>query len=151
MGDLIGLAAVLGSLVTVGFITWTVGQSRERRAQIQAEVQSKLIERFATSSDFVAFLQSPDGREFVSGVKSAPILHARERAVSNLSRAFVLTAIGVAFIALWLIQSGEGLGMAVPGFILTALGLANLMGAIVSLRLLGKSENSNTQVANESF
>jgi hypothetical protein len=134
MAEAIPLVAIVGSFMVAAFITWSVGRSRERRAQIQAEIQGKLIERFGSATELVTFLQSPAGREFVSGVQSAPIVAARERAASSFSRALVLTGIGAAFIALWIVDHG-GLGWAVPGFILFSIGLANLVGAIVSLKL----------------
>jgi hypothetical protein len=134
MDEAIPLVAIVGSFMVAAFITWSVQRSRERRAQIQADIQSKLIERFGSATELVTFLQSPAGREFVSGVQSAPVLAARERAAASLSRALVLTGIGAGFIALWIADHG-GLGWAIPGFILFSIGLANLIGAIVSLKL----------------
>lgn len=131
--ELIPLAAIIGSFVVTGFIVWSVTRSRERRAELQAQVQSKLIERFGSATELVEFLQSPAGREFVTGVQSAPVLATRERAVNGLSRALVLTGLGVAFIVLWGVEGGSG--FAIPGFILASIGLANLIGAIVSLRM----------------
>jgi hypothetical protein len=132
--EAIPLVAIVGSFMVAAFITWNIGRSRERRAQIQADIQSKLIERFGSAGELVTFLQSPAGREFVSGVQSAPIVATRERAAASFSRALVLTGIGGAFIALWIVDRG-GFGWAVPGFILFSIGLANLVGAIVALKL----------------
>ena len=132
--EAIPLVAIVGSFMVAAFITWNVGRSRERRAQIQADIQAKLIERFGSASELVTFLQSPAGREFVTGVQSAPIIATRERAAASFSRALVLTGIGAAFIALWIVDRG-GFGWAVPGFILFSIGLANLIGAIVALKL----------------
>ncbi len=133
-GDIVALAAVLGSFAVAAFITYSVSRSRERRAQIQADVQSKLIERFGSAAELVTFIQSPAGREFVSGVQSAPVLATRERAINNFTRALVLTGLGTAFVVLW--QIGDnGMGFAVPGFILLSIGLANLVAAIVSMRM----------------
>jgi hypothetical protein len=133
-GDVVALAAILGSFAVAAFITYSVSRSRERRAQIQADVQAKLIERFGSATELVTFLQSPAGREFVSGVQSAPIIATRERAINNFTRALVLTGLGTAFVILWQIGH-EGMGFAIPGFILLSIGLANLIAAIVSMRM----------------
>jgi hypothetical protein len=138
-GDIVALAAVLGSFAVAAFITYSVSRSRERRAQIQADVQSKLIERFGSATELVTFLQSPAGREFVSGVQSAPIIATRERAINNFTRALVLTGLGTAFVILW--QIGDnGMGFAIPGFILLSIGLANLIAAIVSMKMARSME-----------
>ena len=150
---LIPLVAIVGSLSVAAFITWAVSKSRERRAQMQADVQGKLIERFGSAAELVTFLQSPAGREFVTGVQSAPILATRERAIANVTRALVLIGIGAAFIALWGI--GRSNGFAIPGFILFSIGLANLIGAIISVKLARNFGNGrdlpSTETRDSSF
>ncbi len=147
MEELVPIVAIIGSFVAAAFITWSVARSRERRAQIQAEVQGKLIERFSSASELVTFLQSPAGREFVSGVQSAPILATRERAIANVSRALVLLALGGAFLALWGVKGS--MGFAIPGFILFSIGLANLVGSIVTIKLSRGIEHDRDQSASE--
>src|SRR5207247_7023753 len=103
------------------------------RAQAQAEVQTKLIERFSTSKEFIEFLQSPAGRQFVTGVEVTSTLYARDRIIGGFGRGIVLSLLGCGFLAIWIV--GEGRGFLYRGFILLGLGLGFFLSTLVSLTL----------------
>ena len=121
---------VFGSLAVV---LMTRARSRETRARIQAEVQTKLIDRFGSAPELADFLQSPAGRNFMGQLESAPRLHAREKILVGIRRAIIVTAVGVAFCGLGGVFHEEGL--LIPGFFLLALGGGYLISALVSMRL----------------
>lgn len=73
----IPVIGMLTSTAMVVLIVYFVAKSRQRRAELQAEVQTRLIDRFGTAPELIEFLQSPAGQQFVSGVQSAPALMAR--------------------------------------------------------------------------
>ena len=127
---------VLGSgfFAMVAFIVWTKANSRAQQARYNAEVQSKLIERFGSGPELIEFLKSPEGQQFATGISKLPKLAARDRVVGGFTRAIFLTFLGLAFLALCFTEM-ENPGFLITGAILTALGLANLVSAIVSLKL----------------
>src|SRR5205823_5839866 len=98
-----------------------VSRTRMRRLEIQAELQSKLIEKFGSTPELVTFLQSQAGRDFVSGVQSGPVRMTRDRAAAGVRMGIMFTAIGIGFLALWPLTNTCGLVW--PGVLLLVMGL----------------------------
>lgn len=120
--------------ITAAFLFGLVGM-RRRRAELQAEVQTKLIDRFGTAPELIAFLQSEAGRRFVSGFHDAPRHAARNRILRGLRSGIVVSLLGLGFIAVFLIDTRENWGFMYPGFILFALGLGFLGASWLSMKL----------------
>ena len=133
--ELIPIIGILGSSTMVVLVVWLVSKARTRRAEVQAEVQAKLIDRFGSAPELISFLQSPAGRHFVSGVQSAPAILVRERIISGFSRAIILTMVGAAFGLLTFFYDDD---FAVPAAILFCLGLGYVIATWVSLKLADK-------------
>ncbi len=136
MNESFMIMPVVVSLGFFGMIVWIVSLStsaKNRRAEAQAEVQTKLIERFGTSKEFIEFLQSPAGRQFVTGVELQASSYARDRIVGGFSKGIVLSLLGIGFLAIWLV--GGGFGWIYPGFILLGLGAGFFLSTIVSIKL----------------
>ena len=135
--ETIPVVAIIANCVMVVLIVYFVARSRQRRFEVHAEVQSKLIDRFGSATELIEFLQSPAGKEFVSGVQSAPMVLARERVASGFSRSIILSMLGAAFLALTFFYND---GFAVPAAILFSLGLGYLVASIVSYRLSARMQ-----------
>lgn len=131
----IPLVSIVMSMTATIVIVYIVARARQRKAELQAEVQTRLIDRFGSAPELVAFLQSPSGRQFVHGVQSAPSRYTRERVVGAVARAIVVTMLGVAFMAMWLVFSEF---FAIPALLLTCLGVGLLAAAAVSYSLSAK-------------
>lgn len=123
---------VIASSVMVVLIVYFVSRARLRRAEVHAQVQSRLIDRFGSAPELIEFLQSPAGREFVSGVQSAPAVYARERIASGFTRSIVLSMLGLAFLGLTFFYNDD---FAVPAAILFSLGIGYFLATFVSYRL----------------
>jgi hypothetical protein len=126
---IIGILASFGAAVLIVFF---IGRSRQRRMEIQAQVQSKLIDRFGSAPELVEFLQSPAGRQFVSGVQTAPVTMARERIHSGFTRAILMTSLGAAFLFLTYFSDDDFI---VPAAILFSLGIGYIIATFLSYRL----------------
>ena len=136
-----GLIPLLGMLLSFGAviaIVLIVTRSRQRRIEIQADLQAKLIDKFGSSTELVTFLQSPAGKQFVNGVQTGNAVLLRDRVLTGYSRAIVLSFLGAAFIALRIITNTEGLAW--PGVLLLALGLGYLVATWTTARLSQSSE-----------
>jgi hypothetical protein len=131
----IPILGIFCSSAMVVLVVWLVTRSRQRKVEVQVEMQSKLIDRFGSAPDLIEFLQSPAGRQFVSGVNVAPALLTRERILTGFSRAIVLTMVGASFLFLTFLYDD---GFAVPAAILTSLGVGYLIATIVSYKLSGR-------------
>ena len=123
----------LGFFAMVVWIVWLGTSSKNRRAQAQADVQTKLIERFGTSKEFIEFLQSPAGRQFVTGVETTATIYAHDRIVSGFGKGIVLSLLGVGFLAIWIFDSNRG--FLYPGFILLGLGAGFFLSTLVTMKL----------------
>jgi hypothetical protein len=133
--ELIPIFGIVCTTVMVVLVVWLVTRSRQRKAEVQVEMQSKLIDRFGSAPDLVQFLHSPAGRQFVTGVQIAPAVLTRERILTGFSRAIILTMLGTAFLVLTFWYEHD---FAVPAAILFSLGIGYLLATLVSYKLSTK-------------
>ncbi|HEX8172775.1 MAG TPA: hypothetical protein VF824_19715 [Thermoanaerobaculia bacterium] len=143
----IPILGIIGSFVTAVLIVSTTARARMRRAELQAEVQSKLIDRFGTAPELIDFLQSPAGKDFISGVQSAPRNVARDRVAGGFSRAIVLTMLGAAFAVLTVTQDHDFI---IPAVLLFFLGAGYLLATYVSWKLT-RAQAASTQIATPDY
>lgn len=135
MMELIPILGILSSSAMVVLIVYFVSRAKARRAEVQAEVQTRLIDRFGSAPELIEFLQSSAGRQFVSGVQSAPALLTRERILTGFSRAIILTMLGLAFTGLAIVYGGYHNPLPFFAAIFLALGIGYLLATFVSWRL----------------
>jgi len=126
----------LGSFAMVAFIVFLGVHAKNRKATLQAEVQTRLIDKFSNAPEFVDFLNSDTGKQFLSGIDKMPKLMARDRIVGGVSRGLILSLLGIAFIGIWIADSN--VGFMYPGFILLGLGIGFFISTLVSLKLSQK-------------
>lgn len=131
----IPIVGIVSSSVMVVLVVYFVTRGRARKTEVQAEVQSRLIDRFGSAPELIEFLQSPAGKEFVSGVQSAPALLTRERILTGFSRAIILTMLGIAFTGLALVYGDYDNPLPFFAAIFLALGVGYLLATFVSWRL----------------
>lgn len=131
---LIPIVISVGFFMMVAFIVWSKSNARAQQARYNAEVQTKLIERFGSGPELIDFLKSSEGQQFATGISKLPRLAARDRIVAGFTRAIFLTFLGLAFLALELTNM-ENPGFLIAGAILTALGMANLVSSVISLKM----------------
>ena len=129
---LIPIFGIVASMIVTVFIVYYVFRTRQRKAELAAEVQSKLIDRFNNAPELIDFLQSPNGKQFVSGVQSANAHFARDRVISGVTRAIIVFALGLAFVVM---AFGVDNDFWVPAAILFCLGAGMLIASWVSYRL----------------
>src|SRR5882724_8828695 len=122
-----------GSFAMVAFIVWIGVNAKNRKATLQAEVQTRLIDKFSNAPEFVDFLNSDTGKQFLTGIDKMPQLMARDRIVGGVSRGLILLLLGTAFIGIWIADSN--VGFMYPGFILAGLGIGFFISTLVSLKL----------------
>jgi hypothetical protein len=138
MMELIPILGILSSSTMVVLIVYFLSRGKARRAEVQAEVQGRLIDRFGSAPELIQFLQSPAGRQFVAGVQSAPAALARERIMSGFSRAIILATLGLAFLGLTFFYGDEDNPLAFFTAIFLALGVGYLIATWVSYKLSQK-------------
>jgi hypothetical protein len=128
----IPIIGTVASAATIVLVVYFVTKGRQRRVEAQVEMQSKLIDRFGSAPELVTFLHSPAGRQFITGVQSAPEVLTRERIMSGFTRAVVLSTLGLAFLGLTLFDNND---WAVPAAIVLALGIGYFLATYISYKL----------------
>jgi hypothetical protein len=125
VGDIFGgIAFIIVTSVLIWIIKTLVDQRRwNRLSRVQTEVHGKLLERFTSNDELLAYMQTPAGKRFF---ESAPIaleagprpMHAPiSRIFWSLQAGLVLMAMGIGFVLVSLRVKGEasealyGLGM----------------------------------------
>lgn len=129
---MIPIVGIISSFGATVLIVYYVMRAKQRQAEVQAEMQSKLIERFGSAPEMITFLQSPAGRDFVSGVQRPLINRTRERILGGFTRSIVLTALGAGFLFL---TFREDDAFVIPGTLVLSLGIGYFVATLVSWRL----------------
>jgi hypothetical protein len=132
----IAIVAPLGSFITFIVVIWLIVRTRQRRNELRAEVQMKLIEKFGSSAEFVHFLESQAGRDFLH----QPMIDARRRVIAGISAGSVMGCLGLGFLVLGF---GDD-GFFVPAFILIALGAGFIVSATLSMKLMKRLPSNFT-------
>jgi len=132
--DLAPVLVLFVFMVASAWIVWVVSSNRRRQrvAEIQKEMHMKMFEKFGTSQDLLAYLQSEAGRRFMD---SATIEHARPlgRILGSIQTGLtlLLTGLGLLFLHGRLSQSWSD-DTLVFGVLAVALGIGFLLSAGVS-------------------
>jgi hypothetical protein len=140
LGDVGGFAAFLViTAVLVWVIKTLVGQRRwNRLSRVQSEAHSKLLDRFSSNEELLAYIQTPAGKRFF---ESAPIpLEEGPRPMSapvgrifwSLQAGLVMIATGIGFDLVSLrVKAPASEGLYGLGMISLLVGIALVISAIV--------------------
>jgi len=163
---LAGLAAFSSGLIFLSGLGWVLKTIIDHRrwlrvAKVQSEVHSKLLDRFTSNQDLLAYIQTPAGRHFL---ESAPIsLQPGPRSLNapvgrilfSVQAGVVLAAAGVGLNAVSRFVTVQEIAQ--PLFIVSALALAVGIGFVVSAilayvlsRQLGLLNHNNNTLASTS-
>src|SRR5258708_11338746 len=123
----------LGSFAMIATIVWLGVHAKNRKATLQAEVQTRLIDKFSNAPEFVDFLNSDTGKQFLTGIDKMPQLMARDRIVGGASRGLILMLLGAAFLSIWIADSN--IGFMYPGFILMGLRIGFFISTLISPKI----------------
>ncbi|SRR5216684_788624 len=135
MVEAVAVLIPTGFFCMVAFIVFIVARTKSRQAELQSQVQARLVDRFSTAPEFVDFLRSQEGKQFLGGVETLPKLQASDRILRGLRTAIVTTFLGLGFLGLCLSREVGNDGFLIAGGILTAIGIGNFISTFVSLRL----------------
>ena len=131
---LIPVVSVAGFYIMVALIVWVVVNGRKARAAMRADVQTRMIDKFSASPEFVTFLQTDQGKDFVKSFEENPRAQGAERILSGVTRSVVLSILGLGFLAINLTSAADE-GFAIAGWILLALGVGYFIATIVTYRM----------------
>ena len=129
----VGVASIFALLV--GFSTWILSRRGQERARARIDLQRRILEKFGTAGEFVAFLESDGGRKFLDSISNEIHTHAA-RIFASIQKGAIFTLIGVVgFLVILLYGRDDLIPLAVPSGIALAVGLGYLVSAFVTYRL----------------
>jgi len=131
--EMIPIVGILASFTAAVLIVYFITRSKQRRVELQTEMQARLIDRFGSGPELSEFLQSPAGKQFVGTVQAAPAVMTRERILGGFTRSIVLTALGASFMFLTFWDRDDD--WVVPASILLFLGIGYFIATVVSYKL----------------
>ncbi len=120
----------------IAFIFWVVFGTirRYKVSKFQAEIQTKMLEKFGSSQDLLAYLQSDAGRSFLESTtmeKTNPLA----RIINSVQSGLILSLLGLAFFLVARIIPEDARSYAVTGILAIALGVGFLLSAAASYQL----------------
>jgi hypothetical protein len=128
----VGVAAVFALLV--GFSTWILSRRGQERSRAQFDLQRRMLEKFGSASEFVAFLESDSGRKFLETVSSETQTQA-SRIFGSIQKGAIFTLIGTVGFGVVAYDPGDLVPLAVPSGIALAVGLGYLVSAYATYKL----------------
>ena len=136
--DFAAVIGVLGSFTIValliGFSTWILSRRRRERSRAQFDLQRRMLEKFGSASEFVAFLESESGRKFLEAVSSDTLTQAA-RIFGSIQKGAIFTLMGIVGFCVVAYEPEDLMPLAVPSGIALATGLGYLISAFASYRL----------------
>jgi hypothetical protein len=145
---LVGIAAFTGALIFLSVLCWVLKTIIDHRrwlrvSKVQSEVHSKLLDRFTSNQDLLAYIETPAGRHFL---ESAPIsLQPGPRSLNapvgrilfSVQAGVVLAAAGVGLNAVSRTMSFQEVAqsLSVVGALALAVGIGFVVSAVVAYLL----------------
>jgi hypothetical protein len=123
------------SMAMVTVIVIAAVKGKERRTQLQADVQTKLIDKFGSAPELLAFLKTEEGRQFLGEIESGPKRSARDRIIRGIGKSLTTSMVGLGFLIIGFLPATSNEFCMVVGFLLLFLGLGLFLSALLSLKL----------------
>lgn len=128
----VGVASVFALLV--GFSTWILSRRGQERSRAQFDLQRRMLEKFGSASEFVAFLESDSGRKFLETVSSETQTQA-SRIFGSIQKGAIFSLIGVVGFGVVAYDPGDLVPLAIPSGIAFAVGIGYLISAYATYKL----------------
>ena len=118
------------------FVLWTIFSTirRYKIASLQADIQAKLVDKFGTTQDLIAYSGTETGREFLRSL-SLEQRSPYDRIIGAVQAGIVSFLIGAALLFLRSRVSGGEQALLVFGTILATLGVGFVLAAAASYSL----------------
>lgn len=97
------LVPIVGMIVifaTISWGIWVFNKTKRERTSQMVELQSRMLEKFANSQEFVGFLQSPAGQQYLRSLTELPRKNPKLKIIRAVQTGTVLIILGLCLIGL---------------------------------------------------
>lgn len=144
--DIVTVIAIPGMFAWFAWIIFSTVR-RYKIAKLQAEVQTKLLEKVGSGQELLAYAQTEAGKELLQSLKVERV-SPHGRIIGALQTGIILLLFGAALLLLRNHVSSGGEGFVVSGTLICALGVGFALSAATSY-YLSKSFGLLNGVAND--
>jgi len=94
------MLAMIVTFATIAWGIWVFNKTRRERTTQMMQLQNKMLERFANSQEFVGFLQSSSGQQYLRSLTEAPRKSPKLKIIRSVQTGVVLMILGSCLIGL---------------------------------------------------
>lgn len=124
----------LAGISMLAFIAWVVVKGGVSRSQHRLEAHSRMLDRFGSSTEFVSFLQTAEGRAYLQTVALGSRKSQKEKILGSVRTGVILVMLSFGVIVAGLVAGGSE-DTVIIGVLGLFLGSGFLASAAVSYRL----------------
>ena len=124
-------AIFFGCLMVVAAI-WLGVRARVRRVELMTDLQNRVLDKFASSAEFVDFVRTPEGRAWMSSSATESRTRQADRILSSMRWGLITAALGCAFLLLAVFEERD---LIYPGLLIGSIGAGFLVHAFLAARL----------------
>lgn len=125
--------------IACGFVLWTIFTTirRYKIARLQADIQAKLVDKFGTTQELLAYSDTEAGKEFLKSLSLERVEQRSpyDRIIRAVQAGIISAFLGVALLFLRSRVSGGEQVLLVFGTIFATLGIAFVLAAAASYSL----------------
>lgn len=114
---------------------WLGMKARMRRIELMTDLQNRVLDKFGTATEFVEFVRTPEGRQWMSTSADNGGPRQADRILSSLRWGLILACFGVAFLLLAIVDERD---LVYPGFLIGSVGVGFLAHAFIATKLARK-------------
>jgi len=129
---------LLGQFAFLGFIIWVAARAREANLRRRSEERTRLLERFSSSEELTAFLNSEAGARLLQARKGSD--HPTRKIAAAVFAGVITLFVGLAFLVV-VFQGWDPSGgrLIIPGTICVMVGFGILIAALISSWLFSRA------------
>jgi hypothetical protein len=129
---------IWGIWIGIGWIAWVIGGTfrRSRTARLQADVQTRLLEKFGSSRELLEYLQTTQGQRFLDFVVTERA-NPYSRILISAQAGVIMTLLGLALLLLMRMATVSEASdvLLVLGTLVLTLGIGFLASSVLSFVL----------------
>lgn len=129
----------LGAFAMTALIVFFIARANVSRSDHRLQAHAKMLDRFGSSAEFVAFLQTPEGRRYLESVSIGPRKTQKAKVIGAVRTGVVIVILSIGLMAVSFLVGFTHPTQEPPfviGFLALFLGAGFLASAAISYTLV---------------